>query len=61
MAIDKKLLSILVCPACKGRLEYDREALELICKIDRLAYPITDDIPIMLESAARRLDADSVS
>lgn len=58
MAIDKKLLSILVCPLCKGHLDYDKEAQELICKADALAYPIRDDIPVMLESEARQLSTD---
>jgi uncharacterized protein YbaR (Trm112 family) len=56
LTVDKKLLEILVCPLCKGPLEYDRKAAELICKADRLAYPIRDDIPVMLEEEARRLD-----
>ena len=54
--MDKKLLEILVCPSCKGPLEYDRKAEELICKPDRLAFPIRDDIPVMLEEDARELD-----
>lgn len=54
--MDKKLLEILVCPLCKGPLEYDRKAEELICKPDRLAFPIRDDIPVMLEEEARHLD-----
>ena len=58
MSIDKKLLAILVCPACKGNLDYDKEAEELICSADHLAYPIKDDIPIMLESEARRTDTE---
>jgi uncharacterized protein YbaR (Trm112 family) len=58
MALDKKLLSILVCPICKSELEYDREGGELICRADRLAYPIRDDIPVMLESEARTLDSE---
>jgi len=56
--VDKKLLDILVCPVCKGPLVYRREDAELICKADRLAYPIKDDIPVMLEEEARRLDED---
>lgn len=56
--MDSKLLEILVCPVCKGPLAYDKTAQELICKADRLAYPIRDDIPVMLESEARRLDPD---
>ena len=54
--MDKKLLDILVCPLCKGPLEYDRKAEELICKPDRLAFPIRDGIPVMLEEEARELD-----
>ena len=53
--MDKKLLDILVCPICKGPLVYRRDAEELICKGDRLAYPIRDDIPVMLEQDAREL------
>lgn len=56
--MDKRLLEILVCPLCKGRLVYDKKAAELICKVDRLAYPIRDDIPVMLEEEARKLPAD---
>ncbi len=56
--MDKKLLDILACPVCKGPLVYDREHQELICKADRLAYPIRDDIPVMLEEEARQLAAD---
>ena len=53
--MDKKLLAILVCPIYKGPLIYQQAAAELICKADRLAYPIRDDIPIMLEEEARVL------
>jgi tetraacyldisaccharide 4'-kinase len=56
--LDKKLFDILACPVCKGPLVYDREHQELICKADRLAYPIRDDIPVMLEEEARQLAAD---
>lgn len=56
--MDSKLLEILVCPICKGPLAYDKRAQELICKADRLAYPIRDDIPVMLESEARHLEPD---
>lgn len=58
--MDKKLLDILVCPLCKGPLAIDRKKTELICKADRLAYPIRDDIPIMLEDEARRLTDEEV-
>lgn len=56
--MDKKLLEILVCPLCKGPLVYDKGAQELICRGDRLAYPIRDDIPVMLEDEARELAPD---
>ena len=53
--LDKKLLSILVCPVTKGPLNYDREQGELISHKAGLAYPIRDDIPVMLEHEARPL------
>ena len=46
--MDPKLLDILVCPLCKGPLVYKKAAMELVCKACRLAYPIRDDIPVML-------------
>ena len=58
MPVDKRLLSILVCPRCKGNLEYDRETEELICRADGLAYPVKDDIPVMLEAEARVLTSE---
>lgn len=56
--MDKKLLDILVCPLCKGKLVYRPEAAELICRADRLGFPIRDGIPVMLEDEARELPAD---
>ncbi len=56
--MDKKLLDILACPVCKGPLIYKKESSELICKADRLAYPVRDDIPVMLEEEARELAPD---
>jgi uncharacterized protein YbaR (Trm112 family) len=56
--MDKKLLDILVCPLCKGKLYYDKAAQELICRADRLAFPIRDDIPVMLVDEARELATD---
>ena len=56
--MDKKLLEILVCPLCKGPLVHNKASRELICKGDRLAYPIRDDIPVMLEEEARRLNEE---
>lgn len=53
--MDAKLLEILVCPLCKGPLLYRRSAQELVCRADRLAFPIRDDIPLMLVDEARVL------
>lgn len=58
MALDKKLLAILVCPLCKGSLDYQKDAEELWCRGDGLAYPIKDDIPVMLDTEARQLTTD---
>ena len=54
--MDSKLLEILVCPVTKGPLVYDKDKQELISKSARLAYPIRDGIPVMLEDEARRLE-----
>lgn len=56
--MDKRLLDILVCPVTKGPLHYDREAQELISVSAGLAYPIRDDIPVMLEDEARALSEE---
>lgn len=56
--MDTKLLDILVCPVCKGPLVMKKAEQELVCKADRLAYPIRDGIPVMLEDEARELPAD---
>ena len=53
--MDTKLLALLVCPVTKGSLEYDREKQELISKSARLAYPVRDGLPVMLETEARTL------
>ncbi len=58
--MDARLLDILVCPLCKGPLKYDKEAQELICNGDRLAYAIRDGIPIMWAAEARDLNALAV-
>ena len=58
--MDTRLLELLVCPICKGPLEYQRppmqERTELVCMADRLAFPVRDGIPVMLEAEARQLD-----
>ncbi|MDB5525793.1 MAG: Trm112 family protein [Rhizobium sp.] len=53
---DPKMLELLVCPVSKGRLVFDREKNELVSEKAKLAYPIRDGIPIMLESEARRIE-----
>ena len=58
--MTKDLLEILVCPLCKGALEYLKKRQELRCRFDRLAFPIREDIPIMLESEARKLTLDEL-
>ncbi len=58
--MDKKLLDILVCPVTKGPLIYDKKKSELISLSAKLAYPIRDDIPVMLEDEARTLSSDEV-
>jgi uncharacterized protein YbaR (Trm112 family) len=56
--MDARLLEILVCPACKGSLDYRKAQSELVCKGCRLAYPVKDDIPVMLEDEARQISAE---
>ena len=55
MAFDKKLLEIIACPICKSQLHFQASSNELICRADRIAYAIKDDIPVMLEGEARQL------
>jgi uncharacterized protein YbaR (Trm112 family) len=56
--VDARLLDILVCPLCKGPLQHQRQDSVLVCRADRLAFPIRDGIPVMLEDEARALAAD---
>ena len=56
--MDTRLLEILACPICKGELYYDRQTQELLCKVDKLAFPIVDGIPVMLETRARTLPTE---
>ena len=56
--MDSRLLDILACPICKGPLKYHRAEKVLVCRVDRLAYPIRDGVPVMLEEEARPLNAD---
>ena len=56
--MDNKLLDILACPVCKGPLQWHREAEVLVCRADRLAFPVREDTPIMLEEEARPLTSE---
>lgn len=56
--MDKQLLSLLVCPLCKGKLKYDADAAELLCTFDGLAFPVRDGVPVMLEGEARRMSEE---
>jgi uncharacterized protein YbaR (Trm112 family) len=58
--MDKKLLDILVCPVTKGALKYDKKTQELVSKSARLAYPVRDGIPVMLEEEARELTTEEI-
>ncbi|KFB68095.1 Trm112 family protein [Candidatus Accumulibacter vicinus] len=58
--MDARLLDILVCPICKANLEYRKAQSELLCKPCRLAFPIRDGIPIMLEEEARQFSIDEL-
>ena len=56
--MDKKLLSLLVCPVCKSTLKLDKEKNELVCRADALAFPIDEGMPVMLQEKARALTTD---
>ena len=58
--MDARLLEILVCPICKGPLDYLKDKQELVCKADRLAFPVRDGSPVMLEDEAREMGSDEV-
>jgi uncharacterized protein YbaR (Trm112 family) len=58
--MDKKLLEILVCPACKGPLVYQSPQNELWCRAEKLAFPIRNDIPVMLVDEARKLNLEEL-
>jgi uncharacterized protein YbaR (Trm112 family) len=58
--MDSKLLEILACPICNSTLVYDKSAQELLCKADRLAFPVRDGIPVMLEVDARELSTEEI-
>jgi len=53
--MDKELLNILACPICKGKLQYKKSSDELVCKFDGIAFPIRDNVPVLLEEQAREI------
>lgn len=59
--MEPRLLEILVCPLCKGKLQHQRDKQELVCRADALAFPIRDGIPVMLEAEARTLEPGTKS
>ena len=59
--MNRNLLDIVVCPICKSSLHLDEDKHELICKVDKLPYPIRDDIPVMLVDEARSLNPEEAS
>ena len=61
MTLDHNLLEIIACPVCKGKLHYDKSNNELICNVDRLAYSITEGIPVLLEVKARQLSTEELA
>jgi uncharacterized protein YbaR (Trm112 family) len=60
MTLDKRLLDILACPVCKGPLEYRRATDTLVCRFDRLAFPVRDGVPVMLEEEAHRMSLEEL-
>ncbi|MGE6133586.1 Trm112 family protein [Aeromonas salmonicida] len=64
MALDIKLLDIIACPVCKGKLHYhpqsNKAVHELVCRFDKLAYPLEEGIPVLLENRARQLNSDEM-
>lgn len=60
MAFDKKLLDIVACPVCKGKLLYSAQTSSLVCRFDRLSYPIKEGIPVLIENEAEQLSLDAI-
>jgi len=58
--MDKSVLNVLVCPLCKSNLHYDKDNQILVCKADKLAYPIRENIPVMLVEEAQKLNIEDI-
>lgn len=61
MPLDHHILEVIACPICNGKLHHDKEKDELVCKFDRLAYPIDEGIPVLLEEKAREVSSEELS
>lgn len=61
MSLDPRTLALLVCPQCKGRLEWREEQQELVCRGEKLAFPVVEGIPHLLLSAAREMSSDEIN
>ncbi len=60
MAFDKRLLDVVACPVCKGKLVYDKDNSALVCRFDRLSFPVRDGIPVLIEEKATTMSLDDV-
>ncbi|RDV26091.1 Trm112 family protein [Alteromonas aestuariivivens] len=60
MAFDKKLLDVVACPVCKGKLLFNPQQQALICRFDRLSYPVREGIPVLIEEKATQLTLDEI-
>lgn len=60
MALDKQTLALLACPLCKGKLVWHAEQQELVCRGDKLAFPVREDIPVLLSTEARTLSSEEL-
>lgn len=60
MAFDKRLLDVIACPVCKGKLVFDKDNSVLVCRFDRLSYPVKEGIPVLIEEKATPMTLDDV-
>ncbi|EKE01411.1 MAG: hypothetical protein ACD_21C00141G0003 [uncultured bacterium] len=56
MSANSKILDVIACPLCKGKLHYDKNAQELICNFDKLAFPIKQGVPVMIVEQAKSIE-----
>ncbi|WP_218310671.1 Trm112 family protein [Alteromonas antoniana] len=60
MAFDKRLLDVVACPVCKGKLVYDSDNSALVCRFDRLRFPVKEGIPVLIEEKATQMSLEDV-